>query len=160
MRRISIFLIVFVASLCFAAVPASAQRGRPASAGAGRMGSGGAGAVSHGDHATSASAPATSSGKAASEILARNTKLSSKIKSLTGVDAQTACAGFKNLGQCVAAAHVSKNLGISFMDLKTKMSGGDSLGKAIQALDPQADAKTATKKANKQAKDDLNEQQS
>jgi len=31
---------------------------------------------------------------------------------LTGENAQTACNGFKNLGQCVAAAHVAKNLDI------------------------------------------------
>ena len=54
------------------------------------------------------------------DILTQNTKLASKISDLTGMDAQTACSGFKNLGQCVAAAHVGKNLGIDFNTLKGK----------------------------------------
>jgi hypothetical protein len=33
--------------------------------------------------------------------------------------AQQACDGFKNLGQWVAAAHVSKNPGISFARMKS-----------------------------------------
>ena len=98
--------------------------------------------------------------------LTTNTKLAGKIHDLTGMDAQAACAGFKNLGQCVAAAHVSKNLGITFADLKDKMLALNadgtanttakpmSLGKAIQALDPQADSKTEEKKANQQASSD------
>lgn len=121
----------------------------------GGSGASGASSSSHGDHATNTTA--TSSGKTAREILTKNTKLSSKISTLTGMDAQKACSGFKNLGQCVAAAHVGKNLGISFADLKTKMTGGDSLGKSIQVLDPKANSKTETKKAQKQANDDLNE---
>jgi hypothetical protein len=164
MRKAILFSIVFLASLCLAAVLASAQRGRPSSppggSGGGHMGGPGAsgsGSTAHGDHSTNASTTSTSSGKTASEILSKNTKLSSKISSLTGMDAQKACSGFKNLGQCIAAAHVSKNLGISFADLKTKMMGGDSLGKSIQVLQPAANSKTAAKKAQKQANDDLNE---
>ena len=100
------------------------------------------------------------------EKLTTNTKLAGRIKDLTGMDAQTACSGFKNLGQCVAAAHVSKNLGLTFTDLKDKMLGLNadgttnttakpmSLGKAIEALDPQADSKTEVKKANQQAGND------
>ncbi len=98
--------------------------------------------------------------------LQTNTALAGKIKDLTGQDAQTACSGFKNLGQCVAAAHVSKNLGLTFTDLKDKMLALNadgtanttakpmSLGKAIEALDPQADSKTEVKKANQQAGSD------
>jgi hypothetical protein len=78
---------------------------------------------------------------------------------LTGQDAQTACGGFKNIGQCVAAAHVAKNLDIpgGFDALKAKLtgSGSVSLGKAIKELSPNADAKAEAKKANKQADDDL-----
>ena len=37
------------------------------------------------------------------------------------------------------------------------MASGDSLGKAIQSLKPDADAKSEAKKAEKQAKDDLKE---
>jgi hypothetical protein len=95
------------------------------------------------------------------EVLSHNTAIAAKIKTLTGKDAETACSGFKNLGQCVAAAHVAKNLDIpgGFDALKAKMtgSGSVSLGKAIQELAPDADHKAEAKKANKQASDDLNE---
>ena len=98
--------------------------------------------------------------------LASNTKLAGKISDLTGMSAKDACSGFKNLGQCVAAAHVSKNLGIEFSQLKDTMLGLNadgtqsttakpmSLGKAIATLDPQADSTAETKKANQQAKTD------
>jgi hypothetical protein len=96
-----------------------------------------------------------------SDVLSHNTAIAGKIKSLTGQDAQTACAGFKNIGQCIAAAHVAKNLDIpgGFDALKAKLtgSGSVSLGKAIKELSPNADAKAETKKANKQADDDLTE---
>jgi len=56
---------------------------------------------------------------------------------------------------------VAKNLDIpgGFDALKAKVtgSGSVSLGKAIQTLAPDADAKAETKKANKQADDDLKE---
>jgi hypothetical protein len=97
-----------------------------------------------------------------SELLTQNTKLASKISKLTGMDAQHACSGFKNLGQCVAAAHVSKNLGIDFSTLKGKVtgSGAESLGQAIHQLDPNVDAKAEAKKGKKQADDDLKESSS
>src|SRR5260370_16567208 len=53
-----------------------------------------------------------------SDLLSKNSKLSNKLQTLTGMSAQKACSGFKNLGQCVAAAHVSKNLAVSFPCLK------------------------------------------
>jgi len=96
-----------------------------------------------------------------SDVLSHNTAIAGKIKTLTGEDAKTACSGFKNIGQCVAAAHVAKNLDIpgGFDALRAKITGTGavSLGKAIQALAPNADAKAETKKANKQADDDLKE---
>jgi hypothetical protein len=48
----------------------------------------------------------------------------------------TAAAGFKNLGQFIAAANVSNNLQVSFTELKAKMMSGMSLGQAIQAVRP------------------------
>jgi hypothetical protein len=94
-------------------------------------------------------------------ILSRNTKLSSKLDSLLpkGTTAQQACSGFKNLGQCVAAIHVSHNLGISFDDLKAKTTGDNSenLGKAIHDLKPAVNAKAEAKKGRKQADQDLSE---
>ncbi len=94
-----------------------------------------------------------------SDVLSHNTAIGGKIKSLTGQDAQTACNGFKNLGQCVAAAHVAKNLNIpgGFDALKAKVtgSGAVSLGKAIDGFAPNANAKSEVKKANKQASADM-----
>ena len=106
-----------------------------------------------------------------SDQLSKNSKLSNKLQTLTGMSAQKACSGFKNLGQCVAAAHVSKNLGISFACMKADMTGqapaqgsscpagtgskSMSLGKSIQALSPNVDQKLEAKKAEKQADADI-----
>jgi len=96
-----------------------------------------------------------------STVLSHNTAIAGKIKTLTGEDAATACDGFKNLGQCVAAAHVAKNLNIAggFDALKAKVTGTGamSLGKAIESFEPSANAKSEVKKANKQADDDMKE---
>jgi hypothetical protein len=99
----------------------------------------------------------TASGRSVSDLLAEDTKLASQIKALTGTGAQEACTGFKTLGDCVAAAHVSKNLGIPFDALRSKVtgSGAVSLGRAIHELKPDADAKNATREASRQAKADL-----
>jgi hypothetical protein len=103
-------------------------------------------------------------------VLSSNTKLDSSLTtalgksgiSVPGGNLQSTCAAFKNLGQCVAALHVSKNLGIPFIDLQAKMtgSGSESLGKAIQDLgganvNSKAAAKAEVKKASKQANADL-----
>jgi hypothetical protein len=73
-----------------------------------------------------------------------------------GGNLQSACSGFKTLGQCVAALHVAKNLNLSFSDLQSKMAS-DNLGKAIQDLGgPNVNAKSEAKKAKKQASQDLN----
>src|SRR5262245_2383664 len=97
--------------------------------------------------------------KSNSEKLAANTKLAGKLQSLLppGTNLQTAASGFKNLGQFVAAVHVSHNLGIPFDQLKAKMLGpsSQSLGKAIQDLKPTANAKAETKKAESEARQDL-----
>ncbi|HWY41882.1 MAG TPA: hypothetical protein VNX66_00185 [Candidatus Sulfotelmatobacter sp.] len=82
-----------------------------------------------------------------------------KIKSLTGEAASTACGGFKAIGQCVAAAHVAQDLKIpgGFDALKSAMTSGSgmSLCHATESLVPSANAKSESKKANKQAKQDL-----
>ena len=97
--------------------------------------------------------------KTAGQLLTQNTQLASKLQALLppGTDLQTAAAGFKNLGQFVAAVHVSKNLGIPFDQLKAAMTGNPpmSLGKAIKTLDPNANTKSALKTAKKQAHQDL-----
>jgi hypothetical protein len=96
-----------------------------------------------------------------STVLSHNKVIGDKIQSLTGEDAATACGGFKNMGQCVAAAHVAKNLNIpgGFDALKAKITGTGavSLGKAIESFEPNANAKSEVKKANKQASDDMKE---
>ena len=140
--------------------PALAQRGHgggpPAGHGASSManpnaGGSNSGAMSHTD--MSHASPGT--------VLSHNTVIAGKIKALTGQDASTACNGFKNLGQCVAAAHVAKNLNIpgGFDALKAKVTGTGavSLGKAIEALEPSAKSKSEVKKANQQALDDMKE---
>jgi hypothetical protein len=104
------------------------------------------------------------------DILTKNSAISGKIQTLTGMSATQACTGFKNLGQCVAAAHVSKNLHISFDCLRSDMTGiapqgtscpagtgtkSMSLGKAIRTLDPTADQKAESKKGQTEAQQDI-----
>jgi len=159
-------MVAFMAALVFA------QHGR----GGGRSSSmhgGGRSSSMHGDdHSSSAHNKADadhgsgrdanhSGDKSISQKLAANPKLDSKLQSLLppGTNLQTAASGFKNFGQFVAAVHVSHNLGIPFAQLKAKMLGppSQSLGKAIQDLKPTANAKAETKKAESEARQDLDE---
>ena len=95
--------------------------------------------------------------KTPAQLLQQNTKLQDGLAKLlpAGTDLQAAAAGFRNLGEFVAAAHVSSNLGIPFADLKTKMMAGDSLGDAIHALRPDADAQVEARKARSRAENDM-----
>jgi hypothetical protein len=180
MKRTYVFVLaVAVAAYC---VPAFAQHGHGPGGPSGMGSANGMGGASHatagannaGTHGSSAAA---SNGKTMDQLLTQNTKLSDKIASLTGESAQQSCTGFKNLGQCVAAAHVSKNLGISFDCLKSDITGTAaptgsncpggpsttagtgtktmSLGKAIQTLSPTVNSKTEAKKGQQQANQDL-----
>ena len=125
-------------------------------------------------HETSADSHSTlrsAHGNALNEVLMNDSKLADKISTLTGQPATQACSGFRNLGQCVAAAHVAKNLDLNFNCLKSDMTGtappasascpagtgakGMSLGKAIQTLDPTADDKAESRKAQSEAQQDL-----
>ncbi len=161
----STHLTLFVALTFASSSPAFAQRSHPgggppaghgpsSASGSGMGEANKGGAMSHTD--MSHASP--------SDVLSHNTAIAGKIKSLTGQDAQTACNGFKNLGQCVAAAHVAKNLDIpgGFDALKAKMTGAGSvsLGKAIEQLSPNASAKSESKKAHQQAADDMKESSS
>ncbi|MEO6239261.1 MAG: hypothetical protein ABIQ52_19880 [Vicinamibacterales bacterium] len=77
--------------------------------------------------------------------LQRNTNLATKLQSRlpAGTNLMLASAGFRNLGQFVAAVNVSNNLGIPFSQLKTRMvDQGMSLGQAIQDLRPQTSETT------------------
>ena len=159
------------------ATAAFAQHGHSGSAAGGGMGNT-MGSMGHNtgasDHGNAGTTKATNSGSthqpSVNDILTKNPAIGGKIQTLTGMSASQACTGFKNLGQCVAAAHVSKNLGISFDCLKSDMTGtapqstscpagtgtkSMSLGKAIQTLDPQADHKAESKKGETQAQQDM-----
>lgn len=144
--------------------PAFAQHGHSGSA-VGHMNGGNGHVMS-----TSTGDSAGSHRMTMDQQLSRNKNLSTTIQHLTGMDPQTACDGFKNLGRCVAAAHVSNNLHIPFDCLRSDMLGKAptitgcptgtgtskmSLGKAIQTLRPDADSSSESKKAQQQADQDL-----
>ena len=152
--------------------------GRPAGVGGGSMGMGGSGMGSAGRPSDIGPGNANGMGgsgrtgspdlrsQSPSSVLSNphlDTSLTNALGksgiSVPGGNLQSACGAFKNLGQCVAAMHVSKNLGLSFADLQSKMTGSNSvsLGKAIQELGgPTVNAKSESKKANNQANQDLN----
>ncbi len=174
-------ILTAAAAFCIAVAPAFAQHphGGP---GGGAGGSHGPamnnGAADHGSMNGSTKGAAASS---PTTLLSKNTKLDSKLTSKlqskgllpAGTDLKDACGGFKNLGQCVAAIHVSHNLDVPFACMKANMTGSApasgttcptgtgssklSLGKSIQALAPKADSKTASKAGTSQADADLKE---
>ena len=86
--------------------------------------------------------------------LQKNTNLAGKLQTRlpAGTDLNTAAAGFRNLGQFVAAVNVSNNLGLDFPTLKTAMvTDGKSLGQAIQAQ--KGTTVNATEQAHKAERD-------
>lgn len=101
----------------------------------------------------------TGAAKTPGQLLAQNTHLSSRLQPHlpAGTKVQDAAHGFKNLGQFVAAVHVSKNLNIPFDSLKAEMMEGKSLGQAIQQLKPGVDAPQEALKADEQARRDIHE---
>jgi hypothetical protein len=133
------------------------------------------------DEATSGSDHAGK--KTADQLLNQNSQLSGNLNTLlskmglknpdgSAVTAQEACANFRNLGQCVAAIHVSNNLGIDFNKLACDMtlkpvntsmcpagtgtgSKGMSLGASIDVLKPGTDSKTESHKAVTEANQDM-----
>jgi len=157
MKRMIIVSFLALAVTLFLGTPTLAQHGH---------GTGLSMSHSSSNHATTS---ANGGRQSMTQKLTDNTKLADKISKLTGMSATSACQGFKNLGQCVAAAHVAKNLDIpgGFTALKDKMLGISpngsstatskpmSLGKAIQALDPSVSAKAEIGKAKKQADQDI-----
>jgi hypothetical protein len=109
----------------------------------------------------------------------QNAKLGARLQ-MEGVLAADAnvketCATIKSLGDCVAALHVSRDLGLDFDCLKSKLSGVQTnldharscasatngkpvdLAKAIHSLLPRADAKAEAKKAEAESREDLKE---
>ena len=168
MKR-SILIATSVATLIwFAGTPALAQgRGH----GGGPPSTAGAAGGPHGASAThgamgngkSASVSSMESSKTPGTLLTHNTKLAGKLSALLAkqnppiTDLTAASSGFKNLGQFVSAVHVSNNLNIPFTTLKTEILKDGSLGKAIKALRPDADAKAEMKTAKKQTDEDVKE---
>lgn len=160
------FSLSLAALLAFMALPVFAQHGHGGGSGGGdsmhSSSHDGSGSGDHGKDADSDHGSGHGSGSSHGNFaakLANNPQLSAKLQNLlpAGTNLQTAAQGFKNLGQFVAAVHVSNNLGIPFDQLKAKMTGPppEKLGQAIHALDPSANAKAAIKTAEKQAHQDL-----
>ncbi|HKE31005.1 MAG TPA: hypothetical protein VKD65_04710 [Candidatus Angelobacter sp.] len=148
--------LIIALSVALLGIPLYAQHGHG--------GGGGGGGTGHSMNSNSNShnnSGKDSKGSSVSDHLEDNTKLASKLQSLLppGTNLQQAAQGFKNLGQFVAAVHVSHNLGIPFDQLKAKMIGPpkESLGDAIHALKPTANAKEEAKKGEKQAKHDMDD---
>ena len=171
MKGKCVMLTLAVAAALIVAIPAAAQ-GRSPNHGGGSAAAGsiGGGHGMDGEHGADASG--TSGPRAPGQLLAQNTQLSSKLSSLlpAGTNLQTAASGFRNLGQFVAAVHVSHNLGIPFDQLKGKElattdacpgmtvpTKGSHLGQAIQTLKPtmsSTESKAAAKQAEKEASAD------
>ena len=95
-----------------------------------------------------------------SNQISEHPALYSKLQGLLppGANLDAAAGGFRNMGQFVAAVHVSHNLNITFDQLKTRMMTDDgSLKKAIHELKPdlsEAAAENEARKAEGQAKED------
>jgi len=183
MKRIFVTITLAAAAAWILAIPAAGQgrsQGHPGggSAAAGSMGASG----THGNSASAGGSHGSSNPMTSTDpgsVLQHNSNLTTKLESLTGAtnltDLEADAKAFKNFGQFVSAAHVSKNLNVpgGFAALMCDMTatgatvGGKtatcsnttkmSLGKAVQTLDPSADAKSESKKATQQAKQDVNE---
>jgi hypothetical protein len=173
MRRIFVTITLAVAAAWILAIPAAAQGRSQSHPGGGSAAAGSIGGGHGMDHGMDASG--TPGPRTPGQLLTQNTQLSSKLSSLlpAGTDLQTAAGGFRNLGQFVAAVHVSHNLGIPFDQLKctelatadacpgmTVPSKGSHLGQAIQTLKPtmsSTDSKSAAKQAEKEASADTHQ---
>src|SRR5712692_969879 len=181
MKRIFVTVMLASAAAWILAIPAAAQgcsQSHPGggSAAAGSMGASG----THGNSASSGGSHGSSNPMTSTDpgsVLQHNSNLATKLETLTGAtnltDLEADSKAFKNFGQFVAAAHVSKNLNVpgGFAALMCDMTatgatvGGKaatcsnttkmSLGKAIQTLDPQADPKSESKKGMNQANQDV-----
>jgi hypothetical protein len=136
------------------------------------------------DHANTGGAANGGTASSPTNVLSKNSKLDSTLTSNlqskgllpAGTDLKDACSGFKNLGQCIAAIHVSHNLHVPFACMRANMTGTApatgtscpagtgsrklSIGKSIQALSPNADAKAETKNGESEANTDLKEAES
>jgi hypothetical protein len=151
------------AGITHAAAPTNAGQGRSATAGrpdtAGRPATVGQASTS-GKSNTNAGKPDTTGRPTIADQLTRDHGLATQLQKLFPMDTDLVAAsdGFKNLGLFVAAAHVAdNNPNFTFDELKAKMLDGDgmSLGDAIHALDPKADAPVEAQTGQSQADADL-----
>jgi hypothetical protein len=144
------------AGIGHASVPANAGQGRPATAG--RPDTAGRPAGATGKPTTSGK-PDSAGRPTIADKLSRDHGLATQLQKLMpGADLVALSEKFDNLGQFVAAMHVAdNNPNFTFEQLELKMHEGDgmSLGAAIHALDPQADADAEVETAQTQAAVDL-----
>ena len=183
MKRIFVTVLLASAAAWILAIPAAAQGRSQSHPGGGSAAAGSMGASgTHGNSASAGGSHGSSNAMSSTDpggVLQHNSHLVTKLEGLTGAtsasDLEADAKAFKNFGQFVAAAHVANNLHIEggFAALMCDMTTTGatvkgtaatctnttkmSLGKAIQTLDPQADAKSESKKATQQAKQDVNE---
>jgi hypothetical protein len=173
MKRHWIAMMAFAVGFSLSAVGAAAQ----APAGVGAAGASQNSSTPHSynpikwvkkdSHATNASADPNT---------IRNAKLTSKLQ-MQGLLAPNAnldetCSPIKGMGECVAALHARRDLGLDFNCLKSKITGTEvganaqscpgratrkpaTLDKAIHELMPAVNAKVAAKNAEKQSSADL-----
>jgi hypothetical protein len=178
MKKLCLVVAIVAISISFGAVQATAQgpQGVGASVAAGS-------APSDSSHATHSMNPikwVKKSPKTANNNLDagsdQDKKLTAKFQEQgllpANTDLKSACQNFKSLDECVAALHVSHNLGLDFNCLKSNVTGVQtsadmsgckgtpgtkimSLNSAIRAMKPEANAKAEAKNAEKQAIEDL-----
>jgi hypothetical protein len=161
MKSTSMF--VFALAVVVYCSPAFAQHGHAGGGMGGDMGNSmGHGSMNASEHGNSNTTGTASSHQATiNDILSKNPAIGDKIATLTGdkLGAADACTGFKNLGglnfYCLRQAMTGTPAGSSAPSGSCKVTGPMSLGKSIQKLDPQADSKTESKKAENEAQQDL-----
>ena len=138
--------------------PAPKPHGNPHTTPAPATTTGTTGTTTTGTTTTTTTTPTTTTNPIAAKIQS-HPQLAAKLTPLlpTGMTMATASNGFRNQGQFIAALHVSHNLNIPFVDLKSKMTGTSplSLGQAIQTLRPGANSGTEATRAEQEANEDL-----
>ncbi len=119
-KRSTLFLTALAVVLYLSLIPAFAQHG------GGAAGGQGAASTHRGGNSHKGGTEGKRAGRpTVADHLTDNNKLASKLSGLlpAGTNLQNAAKGFKNLGQFVAAVHVSKNLGIPCQGLRGPTAG-------------------------------------
>ena len=137
-------------------IPTNAGQGRPTTAGR----PDGVGRSAGATNKANAGTPDATGKPTIADQLTRDHGLATQLQKLfpKGTDLVAKSDGFTNLGLFVAAAHVAaNNPNFTFDQLKAKMLDGHgmTLGQAIHALDPHADAQTEAEQAENEAAADL-----